>query len=204
MAQQTIQCGAGSVNFAKCSAKWSISVLAPPKIRTQISRLEGVEMLGKPFVYPAGPDMDITGRAVLQTLKMSDATTLIIEAMYFQSGALFHASSMFIRTRSNGPLTKIITRSPASADSKLPDFWPLFLGRADILTLEEMKMLKYEFGDVFDMRHRNKAHSDYCFTVDQDKTALKTNKPTIKEVVGNDGQKKVVVLPPRMIRQYRP
>ena len=200
--KQTIQYGTGSVNFSSHSSQWAIAVFEPPKTRQQILKIAGVILKNK-AIFPASENQDINGRIHLINAEIPDGHILMLEVAHYQRAVLYRASMAFVRVRNSGPIVKLFCKPMADTVSQLPESFPMFIGHADFLNIDEMLELGYMFTQTAENRARNIEHFNYCFSLQTLKSLHDLPAPKAEKIITRSGEEKIVIIPVAPTRRFR-
>jgi len=123
-----------------------------------------------------------------------EGTIFLLQSRWVRNASPIRDGAVFVRLRATGPLWQIKAKMPMSAENILGDSFVAFEGRADVLTIEELRTAGVEIPTQYEKRFMSHEEVDECYVFDRlsDETQPR---PVLRTINGADGPKVVEVAP---------
>lgn len=199
MDTQQVILGFGRANFPATSASYAcFRVQAPFNRDTGIN--SGTQDRGYGKEYMAGA---ISAYGTLYERKVTHpmGTILILQVGEKRRGAPIRDGALFLRLRDGAPRWKVEGRIPTDACNMHGDRFTMFVGNADILTVDELDSFGIEANRMYREKFMSEEQIDECFILTME---AKEVKPRPNVMVVGEGKSRrtveVAVAPSRRLR----
>lgn len=165
-AVQTVQLGFGRVNLSSMNATFAPLRIRPPFIRdsavTTARRNPGTQI-----TQPVSNHAKVNGTMMTDHCTHPNGTIILLEAQWRRGSSPVRDAAIILRLREEAASINVIAYLPTGPDNFIGDRFSVFRGRADILSVDEAKVLRVEMGAGYVNRFFDADDIDRCFDVYQ-------------------------------------
>lgn len=159
---QLISVGFGKVSFARSNSSLSTMVIYAPFSREFPSKRFSRQ--GTLQRFQATDNPEINGSLFVDSLSdVPDGTILLLQTSVKRGAIPVRDGAIFLSTRASGPLISVSTNLYPAAESRLGDKFLSFSGRADRVSLEDLKDLGIRPYASFVRTYMDEEEVEECF-----------------------------------------
>lgn len=191
----------GTVNLKTASATLaSLRVTAPFK-KESAANTGRSEQASKEY-FQSTQHREIGGGFTRQRVMHPEGTLLVLQASQTKRGVMYAEAAIFLRLRAGADLLNINVKLPVSQESRLGDTLQAFVGEADILTYEEIRLLGINVPKHYIDRYGNEDELDEMFETSVVRkgniskpqlVAVATSEGTVIRAVGTEAVRRVKI-----------
>lgn len=147
---------------------------------------------------------DIGGGFTRQRVEHEEGTVLVCQATFTKNGRVHAEGAIFLRLRGGADMIQINYLPPRGPESIISESIQAFLGEADILSWEEIRLLGIDVPRQYKQRYGEREEIDELFHVEVIRPGT-IGKPTLVAVATSEGTviKAVGTEAPRRVRFRR-
>ncbi len=189
--KQTITLGYGKANFSTTLATYAAMKVVAPFIRSS-AITSGVRM-GQMTNTRVG-EKESHGALLSAPVAHDQGTVILLQSKWMRGAALVRDGGLFLRLRDGAPLYSIIAAVPTAAGNICGDSFQVFSGYADILNVDELKLLGVEVPRGYASRFMDPEELQECYRVIQ-VTPERRARPSITAIATPEGMQMREVAP---------
>jgi hypothetical protein len=195
-----------SMTYGKVVLKNSSATLAVLRVTAPFKR-ESAAMVGRSEqsskeYFQSTAYRDIGGGFTRQRVGHPEGTLIVLQSSETKRGVLHAEAAIFLRLRAGADLLSINVKLPVGPESRLGDTLQSFVGAADILTYDEVRLLGINVPRHYRDRYGNEDEIDELFEVSVVRkgniskpqlVAVATSEGTVIKAVGTEAVRRVKI-----------
>lgn len=158
----TVTLGYGKANLSSMYATY-----ASMKVTEPFNRVSGVtsgRAMGTKTVTQVG-SWEHNGALLSASVAHASGTVILLQAKWMRGPSVIRDGGLFLRLRPGAPVYNIIAAVPTGHENQCGDSFVMFAGPADIMTVDELKMVGLEVPRGYVSRFMDHEELAECFRI---------------------------------------
>lgn len=158
----TCTVGYGKANLSTTLATYASMKVSPPFQR--VSAATSGRAMGSRSTVQVG-DWEPNGVLISVPVSHPSGTIILLQSKWMRRGVAFRDGAMFLRLRPGAAVYNIIASVPTGHENRCGDSFIMFAGPADIMTLDELRLVNLDVPRGYAERFANVEELSECYRI---------------------------------------